>query len=1490
MAKKSDSKSKKTSARKADAAVKRRAPRRTRMIALEPRMLFDGALGIDLGARATAALQGDASASAETTAPAAPQAQAGAPTAPGAGAAHEKSAVEKTAERLGLAPEAAPVRNEIVFVDSTVEGHEALIAGLSPTAKVVMLDATRDALDQIADHMDGERNVEAIHVLSHGSAGNLILAGQTYSADRLTQEYATDLARIGHALSADGDILLYGCDVGKGSAGERFIDTLSAITGADIAASVDKTGAADLGGDWVLEVKTGQVEAVSISLTHEWDFLMTAPPVNVGGATLDFDGANRTLVSGVAGAVGAVYRYSDVATINGTQIDAYVTITGITNATLMNIDNDAPASYVPPAGTTAVNVFAPEINVTAANGKIDFAINFKDPNGNNLTLLNFYNNSLDIDGGGSFQEFVEYGGFKSVTTGNPTDLVISSSPGNDRLRFTGSSVYGGLIVNDVGRVQANFDAISTLQISMGATGATGGLRQYGSLFSAVSFGSPVTLTAPTSDLVTTTDTTPILTGSVGAAPLGGGETFSVTVNGTTYTTANGLGISGSTWSLELPSALASGQYDVRAVRSSAGLDIADQTQLELTINDAPTLADTALTLTVAEDAPAPAGAVGSLLSSFTGGISDVNAGAVKGIAITGTNETNGTWYYTTNGGTTWTAVNAIDGTVSGTNALLLADNANTRLYFRPAADYNGSAPAALTLRAWDTTSGTAGTKVDPGSGGGSLAFSTASDVIDVTVTPAADAPVNTVPGAQGTGLNIPLIFSTANGNVVSVADVDGNLATVRVTVTNGVANVTLAGAATISAGANGSGTLTISGTQADINATLNGLRYTPTAGFVGAATLTLLSTDSAAQTDSDVVNINVSAVTALPRIDLNDGSASDTIADNFASGGYAGSSGSVNLWTGSWVESDPEGAAQSAAAGDVRVTAGALVLGDPGANSGAVQAIARGVNLSNHMSASLSFDYNEANLEPPDTTVVEVSTNGGVSYTTLATYPGNTAAGNKVVSLAGYESANTLIRFRLSTDFATNETVTIDNVTITAEPTGYTNTFTEAATYVAGAGGAAIAAADTLITDPSAGNLAGATIRIATNYQSGADLLEFTNQGGITGVFNAATGTLTLTGNATAAVYTTAIESIRFNNSSGAPSTSPRTITVVVTDTTGAASNTAKSTINVVATNDAPVGVNDAATAIEAGGVANATPGLNPTGNVLTNDTDVDPGDTKTVSAITGGTVGVAKAGSYGSIVLNANGGYTYTVDNTNAAVEALRSAANTLYDTFTYTVRDTAGLTSTATLTITIQGANDTATIGTPSVAVVTEDVGVSGGNLSATGSIAISDVDDHGAIFSTIVVPVGSPLGALVLAADGTYTYTVSNAAVQSLGAGQTAIDTFTVTSADGTTRNVSFTINGANDAPVNAVPGAQAVNEDTALSISGVSVSDVEGNLSTTRLTVTNGAVTVSLAGGATISAGANGSSTLTLSGTQAQINAALASLSATRATPTSTARTR
>ncbi len=107
--------------------------------------------------------------------------------------------------------------------------------------------------------------------------------------------------------------------------------------------------------------------------------------------------------------------------------------------------------------------------------------------------------------------------------------------------------------------------------------------------------------------------------------------------------------------------------------------------------------------------------------------------------------------------------------------------------------------------------------------------------------------------------------------------------------------------------------------------------------------------------------------------------------------------------------------------------------------------------------------------------------------------------------------------------------------------------------------------------------------------------------------------------------------------------------------------------------------------------MANGTAGTDPTGNVLTNDTDVDAGDTKTVSGVAAGVVGSASTnvgsavlGTYGSINIASNGNYTYTIDNSNSAVQALRTTAGTLTDVFTYTMRDTAGLFSTTQITVT--------------------------------------------------------------------------------------------------------------------------------------------------------------------------------------------------------------
>ncbi|MET3756217.1 VCBS repeat-containing protein, partial [Rhizobium binae] len=177
------------------------------------------------------------------------------------------------------------------------------------------------------------------------------------------------------------------------------------------------------------------------------------------------------------------------------------------------------------------------------------------------------------------------------------------------------------------------------------------------------------------------------------------------------------------------------------------------------------------------------------------------------------------------------------------------------------------------------------------------------------------------------------------------------------------------------------------------------------------------------------------------------------------------------------------------------------------------------------------------------------------------------------------------------------------------------------------------------------------------------------------------------------------------------------------------------------ASNTTPTAVADAGDATEKGGVANGSGGVVASGNVLTNDTDPDAGDTKTVSAVsfgaTSGTLGSALNGTYGSLVLNASGTYTYTINETNSAVQALRLSTNTLNDIFSYTMRDTAGATATANLTVTIHGANDAPVL---AVQTATQYATVGSAFSFVVPSTTFSDVDS------------GETLTYAATAADGT------------------------------------------------------------------------------------------------------------------------------------------
>ncbi|MBM4043508.1 MAG: DUF4347 domain-containing protein [Planctomycetes bacterium] len=199
------------------------------------------------------------------------------------------------AEATAEAP--SPPRT-IVFVDAGVEDYQALIdelpkAGLSmqDSPLVVVLEAGKDGVQQIADALKGRDELSAVHILSHGAPGSLQLGTAQLDGTTVTQ-YAGPLALWGSALADDGDLLLYGCDVAAGEAGVEFIRDLGHLTKADIAASVDLTGSEAQGGDWSLEYNRGQVEAQSLTF-QSYEHLLGSVVLTGGKLVFSDDGTEN---------------------------------------------------------------------------------------------------------------------------------------------------------------------------------------------------------------------------------------------------------------------------------------------------------------------------------------------------------------------------------------------------------------------------------------------------------------------------------------------------------------------------------------------------------------------------------------------------------------------------------------------------------------------------------------------------------------------------------------------------------------------------------------------------------------------------------------------------------------------------------------------------------------------------------------------------------------------------------------------------------------------------------------------------------------------------------------------------------------------------------------------------------------------------------------------------------------------------------------------
>ncbi len=149
--------------------------------------------------------------------------------------------------------------SDILVVDSSIDNYQSLISGIDH-AEIILLEPSKNGIEQITEALTIYSEVDSIQIISHGQVGSLQLGSTNLNADNL-DSYAEDFAAWSESLTVNGDIILYGCSVGTGSIGLEFINELSQLTNADIAASNDLTGNSQLGGDWDLEVITGDIEA-----------------------------------------------------------------------------------------------------------------------------------------------------------------------------------------------------------------------------------------------------------------------------------------------------------------------------------------------------------------------------------------------------------------------------------------------------------------------------------------------------------------------------------------------------------------------------------------------------------------------------------------------------------------------------------------------------------------------------------------------------------------------------------------------------------------------------------------------------------------------------------------------------------------------------------------------------------------------------------------------------------------------------------------------------------------------------------------------------------------------------------------------------------------------------------------------------------------------------------------------------------------------------
>ncbi|MDA7979108.1 MAG: DUF4347 domain-containing protein [Pirellulales bacterium] len=701
-------------------------------------------------------------------------------------------------QQEGSSTEDSAAQLELVFVDESVGDVDAFLAdlalqpGTERTFEVIVLDSSRDGLEQISQTIGGHTDVSAVHIVSHGTDRAVKLGNLWLTTDNL-DSYRESIASWNSALADDADLLFYGCQLAAGEDGQLILSTFQDLTGADVAASTDDTGAAALGGNWEFEFALGSVQtasAFSEGFESEWNGLLntfTVTNTNDSGA-----GSLRQAIIDANNLAGLDTIEFNIAGTGPHTINVASALPAITDALIID--------------GTSQELFGGDDN----------------PSVNEVTT----GPEVIID----YQELIHGHGLD--VQADDVSIIAIGVNGTETNAYHGIHVSGNNAFIDQVTVTRSGGSGVWFNTSTGGTVTNSILRDNGIDWTS---GDGISLVGTVTNLTISGN---VITGNAGyGIDFASGAISNVTIDSNIIRNS---GVGGGT------------QLAGIGVRSGSNSVIQDN---EITGNagDGIVVTNAASGISLLRNVVSGNAARGiDLGATSNDGGDGVTSNDADDIDTGGNNLQNfpvlGT--VTTNGTNVW-----IDGTIhSEANSYYRIEffanatgdstghgEAERYLgYINVATDASGNASfstqftSAVAVNELVTATATAS----------DATYSTYSDTSEFAMNATALDRIEvtqSIPLNQSVDEDQTLVFSTGNGNAIAVdfSPVTDDRLQVTLSVSNGTLTLSQITGLLFVEGANNSATMTIHGTESDINAALEGLQYSPTGNYTGNDTLTV---------------------------------------------------------------------------------------------------------------------------------------------------------------------------------------------------------------------------------------------------------------------------------------------------------------------------------------------------------------------------------------------------------------------------------------------------------------------------------------------------------------------------------------------------------------------------------------------------------------------------------------------------------------------------